>query len=644
MDYFGPMVNLSARIGGSGHGGQIVVAKDVYDVIMLHHEELGLPVCLDMGVHQLKGISASVQLFQVLPLRVKDRQFPPLKTVTEAVRDLERLDRALQESNASLTVPVPSGLVAIVGTGIEGVDELWSANPEVMSAAVQQHNQLMRETAVAHGGYESKRDTDKFVFIFSDPLQAARWCLEVQEQLYDFGWDPALLALPGAGTFPPPPAQPYFRGLRVRMCIHLGEPVATASPSGHKEFLGPSVVVVARMLAACYGGQILLSDDVAKLVVANLSDLGDPILTDLGSHKLKGVPTEVHLHQLVQGFFKERAFNPLRTITQQIREQYLLDTAMTQARERKTLAPEGHVTFVFAKIQDSASFWDADADLMIEALKVYSAAMRRLIERHSGFEVRAESDSMFIAFQDAVRATAFAFDAQLALLSLEWPSALLELLSAQPSPSPPLAPLFRGFRVRMGVHTGDPKKTTDPVTKRVDYVGPVVNAASRIGAAGHGGQIIVSETTLAQISVEQMGERLFDLDLRDFGPVLTPLGKHRLKGVPTPLDLFEVMPEKLALRTFPSLRTVTSEMASREEVERAELASRSKRVAAPSGRMVALVFCDVEDSVFFWDEDPEATSAALSVCLAEVIALADLHGGYISHSRNGRCERETKLK
>ena len=45
------------------------------------------------------------------------------------------------------------------------------------------------------------------------------------------------------------------------------------------------------------------------------------------------------------------------------------------------------------------------------------------------------------------------------------------------------------IRVRMGVHTGEPTVTEE------GYVGIDVHRAARIAAAGHGGQLLVSQTT-----------------------------------------------------------------------------------------------------------------------------------------------------
>lgn len=51
----------------------------------------------------------------------------------------------------------------------------------------------------------------------------------------------------------------------------------------------------------------------------------------------------------------------------------------------------------------------------------------------------------------------------------------------------------------MGVHVGTPKMLRDPMTRRVEYIGPVVNTAARITALTHGGQVILSHTAYANI-------------------------------------------------------------------------------------------------------------------------------------------------
>jgi class 3 adenylate cyclase len=85
------------------------------------------------------------------------------------------------------------------------------------------------------------------------------------------------------------------------------------------------------------------------------------------------------------------------------------------------------------------------------------------------------------------------------------------------------------IRVRMGVHTGEPTVTEE------GYVGIDVHRAARIAAAGHGGQLLVSQTT---------HDLAADGALRD-------LGEHRLKDLSAPERLYQ-----LGADDFPPLRTL----------------------------------------------------------------------------------------
>ena len=121
---------------------------------------------------------------------------------------------------------------------------------------------------------------------------------------------------------------------------------------------------------------------------------------------------------------------------------------------------------------------------------MHRRVLREAFARHGGYEVDEEGDAFLVAFQAAGEAVAAAREAQQGLASVEWPHE-------------------GGLRVRMGVHTGEPL----PVPPK--YVGMDVHRAARIMAAGHGGQVLVSETTAALLD---------GVPLRDLGP-------HRLKDM-----------------------------------------------------------------------------------------------------------------
>ena len=107
-----------------------------------------------------------------------------------------------------------------------------------------------------------------------------------------------------------------------------------------------------------------------------------------------------------------------------------------------------------------------------------------------GGVVDTQGDSFFVAFRTAADAVAAAVDAQRDLAAERWPHG-------------------GAVRVRMGLHTGEPRMGEQR------YVGIGVHRAARIGAAGHGGQVLLSSTTreLAEedlppgVSIRDLGER-----------------------------------------------------------------------------------------------------------------------------------------
>jgi len=177
-------------------------------------------------------------------------------------------------------------------------------------------------------------------------------------------------------------------------------------------------------------------------------------------------------------------------------------------------APTGEVTLVFTDVQSSCALWEAHPIQMREALFVHDAAMRQALADHAGFEVKTEGDAFMAAFADASDAAAFCFDVQETLRNLSWPPAI----GAE-----------GGLQVRMGFHRGRPHCEVNPVTHRMDYLGPMVNRAARIASCAHGGQILACGSTLVAAGLP-VGARSIDH------------GIHKLKGLSEPVHLVEVEP------------------------------------------------------------------------------------------------------
>src|SRR5438552_11943293 len=179
--------------------------------------------------------------------------------------------------------------------------------------------------------------------------------------------------------------------------------------------------------------------------------------------------------------------------------------------------PTGTVTLLLSDIEDSTSrLAELGAERYNEALEEHRRILRDAIAKHAGHEFGAAGDALFIAFgsvQDAIRS---AVAAQSALSDHAWPG-------GQP------------LRVRMGLHTCEAIATAD------DYVGIGVHRASRICAAGHGGQVLLSHTTHGLLT-------------EAFGFAVRDLGEHLLKGLPEPERLYQLLDPRLQ-SDFPPLRT-----------------------------------------------------------------------------------------
>lgn len=201
------------------------------------------------------------------------------------------------------------------------------------------------------------------------------------------------------------------------------------------------------------------------------------------------------------------------------------------------------VTFLFTDVEGSTRRWEADADTMRAALVAHDEALRNAITAHGGYMFKHTGDGMCAAFSSPKAAVDAAVSAQQHL----------------------------GLPVRMGVATGEAE------LRDGDYFGAVLNRAARVMAAGHGGQILLVDSTAVLLS---------GVDLLDLGP-------RRLRDVPMPVGIFQVrapglqtdFPALRALETSPgNLRPVTTRLIGREsEVAGVAEAVRSHQVVTLTG-------------------------------------------------------------
>jgi YVTN family beta-propeller protein len=179
--------------------------------------------------------------------------------------------------------------------------------------------------------------------------------------------------------------------------------------------------------------------------------------------------------------------------------------------------PRGTVTFVFTDIEGSTALAKRLRDRYGEMLEQHQLLLRAAFAAHGGHEIDTQGDSFFFAFARAKDAVLAVVKAQRALIGHEWPEG-------------------GEVRVRMGLHTGE------PAVGEQRYTGFGVHRAARISAAGHGGQVLLSNAT----------RELVEDDLPE-NVAISDLGTYQLKDIDRPERLFQLAVEDLPSE-FPPLK------------------------------------------------------------------------------------------
>ena len=183
--------------------------------------------------------------------------------------------------------------------------------------------------------------------------------------------------------------------------------------------------------------------------------------------------------------------------------------------------PGGTVTLLFADVEGSTRL----LYLLKERFAPARARLRELVREaaraHGGAVVDWAGDGVFLAFGRAHDAIAAAAQIQRSLAAEPWPDE-------------------EAHRLRIGLHTGEPELVDE------GYVGADVVVASRICAAAHGEQIVVSRAVRDVAGDEPLP-----------GASFRALGRHRLKDVRTAAQLFQLVAPELR-EEFPPLKTLSA--------------------------------------------------------------------------------------
>jgi predicted ATPase len=272
------------------------------------------------------------------------------------------------------------------------------------------------------------------------------------------------------------------------------------------------------------------------------------------------------------------------------------------------------MTFLFTDVEGSTRRWEADAESMRAALAAHDEVLRRAIEAHGGRLFKHTGDGVCAAFASPRSAVDAAVAAQ---RELELP-------------------------VRMGLATGEAE------LRDGDYFGAVLNRAARVMAAGHGGQILLAESTAGLVS---------GVDLLDLGP-------RRLRDLPTAVGMFQVraaglradFPPLRALDASPgNLRAATTSLIGREfDVGEVQAAVKAHRLVTLTGvggvgktrlalEVARRLVDEFPDGVWFFELAAVAEPAAVPDAAAAMLGITQQPDKSVSESVAAALEGRVRL-
>ncbi|ETI47217.1 hypothetical protein F441_08495 [Phytophthora nicotianae CJ01A1] len=206
------------------------------------------------------------------------------------------------------------------------------------------------------------------------------------------------------------------------------------------------------------------------------------------------------------------------------------------------------VVIVQVSVQGFREMMSQAKDLMEDAKLLYEhTVLSRLASEYGGQEILSHSRSglFVIAFASEFHAAKWCLSLQLSLVYAAWNDKLLkqfddmrEVSVTTNGKTKKNMLLYRGFRVRMVIHTADPDITPEL------SLSEAVKWTKTVSEYAHGGQIVLSDSVW-----DRLKEQLVQLG----NPVVEDLGCHAVLGDEVLLML--LLPRDLELRRFPSLKS-----------------------------------------------------------------------------------------
>ncbi|RKF60984.1 Adenylate cyclase [Erysiphe neolycopersici] len=262
------------------------------------------------------------------------------------------------------------------------------------------------------------------------------------------------------------------------------------------EYLSPELVVdVARyergdlMRAAQRLRDLAIAFGATNKLMVMIIGVSDLKKRNLRTHRLQSL-------FLNSGAFFDDNYAPMRRPKKKGEN---IDDSGLRRLDAEVDAPIGYLSIVFTDIKSSTLMWETFPSAMRSAIKLHNEVMRRQLRLIGGYEVKTEGDAFMVSFPTATSALLWCFAVQQALLEVQWPSEVVSSVLGQEIYDDDQTLIFKGLSVRMGIHWGQPVCEPDPVTRRMDYFGPMVNRAARVASVADGGQVTVSADFISEI-------------------------------------------------------------------------------------------------------------------------------------------------
>jgi class 3 adenylate cyclase len=239
--------------------------------LVLHRREVAVP-----AVDVARGLAACIPDARLALLEGS----APMPQVGDTEAVLRAIDEFLAEGEEAAAEAEPlakEDVHTILFTDMEGSTTLTQRLGDAKAQEVlRTHNTILRDALKTHSGSEVKHTGDGIMASFTSASRALECAIAIQRAFAD--WNAAR----------PEPVEGRAEGIRVRIGLNAGEPVAE-----EQDLFGTAVQLAARIAAKAEGEEILVSDTLRGLVAGK-----GFLFADRGDVALRGFEDPVRLYEV----------------------------------------------------------------------------------------------------------------------------------------------------------------------------------------------------------------------------------------------------------------------------------------------------------------------------------------------------------